>query len=58
MRKVDNENIYKMYDAFEDNDYFYLVVELLAGPCINKVLKKKIFFFILKKKRDEVINVQ
>ena len=46
MRKVDNENIYKMYDAFEDNDYFYLVVELLAGPCINKVFEKKKFFFL------------
>ena len=36
MRKVNHENIYKMYDAFQDSNNFYLIVELLSKP-IHKV---------------------
>lgn len=53
LRKVKNQNIYKMYDAFEDHEYLYIVVELLSGPAINKV----ILFYILIFKRDGLINV-
>ena len=42
MRKVNNPNIYKMYDAFEDDEYLYIVVELLSVPSISKVFN---FYF-------------
>ena len=47
MRKVNHDNIYKMYDAFEDADHLYLIVELLSGPNINKVFKFFIYFEFL-----------
>jgi serine/threonine protein kinase len=37
MKKVDHPNILKLFEVFEDDDYFFLVLELyvplLAPPC-------------------------
>ncbi len=36
--QVDHPNIVKLYEVFEDEKYFYLVIELMTGGEVRKLL--------------------
>jgi len=44
MRKLENDNIIKLYDVYENESYIYLILELLhGGELFERIIKKGIY---------------
>jgi serine/threonine protein kinase len=37
LKQVDHPNIVKLYDIFEDDDNYYLVMELMTGGEVGRI---------------------
>ena len=45
MKTVKHANIVNMIDIFEDEKYYYLVMELLSGGEVSEFLSKRVIAF-------------
>ena len=53
MKEVDHPNIVKLFDIYEDDKYFFLVMELMMGGevcqlfLLNEALTKLLLLFVI-----------